>query len=100
MTYEEALDILLFNKLENDKKVKEAYDLISNLIDRHNELNKILSLNDLRFEIIRKFGTIDYFASIIGTNTAYLRRYLNGYSNVSDKMKKRIYSVLEKGEIK
>lgn len=100
MTYEEALDILLFNKLENEKKVKEAYDTLSKLIDHHNEIKKITDVNDLRFEIIRKFGTIDAFAFKVGTNTAYLRRYLNGYSNVSDKMKRRIYSVLEKGETK
>jgi hypothetical protein len=78
MTYEEALDILLFNKFEKDDRVQEAYQKIKPLISRNKVENNEENIQNMRFEIIRKFGTIDHFAFIAGISTNYLSQYLNG----------------------
>ena len=98
MTYEEALDILLFNKFEKDNRVQEAYQKIKTLINRNKADNDGENLLDMRFEIIRKFGTIDHFAYIAGINTNYLSQYLNGRLLVSNRMIERIKSTMRKEE--
>ena len=98
MKYEEALDILLFNKFEKDDRVQEAYQKIKTLISRNKVENNEEDLQNMRFEIIRKFGTIDHFAFIAGINTNYLSQYLNGRILISNRMIERIKSTMKREE--
>ena len=98
MKYEEALDILLFNKFEKDDRVQEAYQKIKTLISWNKVENNEENIQNMRFEIIRKFGTIDHFAFIAGISTNYLSQYLNGRILISNRMIERIKSTMKREE--